>query len=142
MPAKTPSVSTVGGARGQVVVEDKPAPVVQEEDVDTTTIAFAQAEPGHDVFNVVEKPKSDMNAPPPVQEEEKQKSISRVHAAQGTAEVESSADGVSDDSKVSPDSAAETSTASQEAELKTQGPAEEDDAEAERARQELFPEES
>lgn len=152
-PQKSPAVATVGGehgGRGVVVVEDKlgqAANLAPEDSVDTTTIAFGQAEPGHDVFggNDLEKSKSQFSQPAaePVEAQES-KQVSVVQASPETTETsqaaESSTNETETEAEAPSSSSPESASGSQAEPEKTEGPPGEVEAEAERAREELFPE--
>lgn len=118
-PMKSAAVPTVGG-RGAVqdVLKNKVnAPIV--ENAETTTIDFGQAEPGRDIFADKKDPKSELRAPAQEAEEPK------VEATPSSVEKQASEDAVSVASVVQDEV--------------VPGPPEEDAAEAERARKELFP---
>ena len=145
-------------------------------EADTTTLVFGQAEPGHDVFNVEEKPKSDGIVQPAPADAEDPKLVSTVQTtselekkstdetekgkdetvAAGAEDAEdktaqdpvssapeagADADAATPPPESSPDAVSVNTDARQE-QVKIEGPPEEIDAEAERIRQELFPDES
>ncbi|KAJ3557194.1 hypothetical protein NM688_g1605 [Phlebia brevispora] len=152
-PQKSPAVATVGGeagGRGAVVVEDNlggAANLPPEDKADTTTIAFGQAEPGHDIFggNDLEK-SSQVNEPAVEPGEQEPKEVSVVMAAQQTSGVVQDAaepDAVENESEEDSTSEAvpDATSDSQPEPEKTEGPQGETEEEAERARKELFPEE-
>ena len=116
-------------------------------DADTTTVAFAQAEPGHDVFagKVEEKPKSESLAQRPVEAVPQQSESSLGSASDNELSSEEPLSAINDgesNSSFSTDDAKVAVEPSSSEQDKAQGPAEEADAEAEKARQELFPEEN
>lgn len=156
-------MATIGGergGRGPVVVEDKlgeAANLPPVDSVDTTTLAFGQAEPGHDVFggNVVEQVSSQVNdavAQPEAQDLES-KEVSVVQPAQETPEapensvlsdtayhIDQAESSFEEPTTVDSKTEAQPETETETEAEKIQGPPEEDEAEADRARQELFPE--
>lgn len=139
-----------------MVVEDnlgRVANLPPEDKADTTTIAFGQAEPGHDVFggNDLEK-SSQVNEPAVEPGEQEPKEVSVVMAAQQTSGIVQDAaepDDVENDSQEdstsepvsTSESLSEATSDSQREREKTEGPQGETEEEAERARKELFPEE-
>ena len=133
------------------MVEDKVAVDANAEPASesTTTIAFGQAEPGYDVFGgkVVDKASSQMDHRAAQEADQQEpKEVSVVHTAQESSAVSLESSVEASDSTSSLDlevpSASSDTTSDSQVELeKTQGPPEEVDAEAERARKELFPEE-
>lgn len=123
----------------------KAANLPAEDSVDTTTINFGLAEPGHDVFGGKEDSKSQAKEPvgEPGEAQEK-KEISIVTTAQATtAGTQEAASEVTDDTasiaEDSNEAQAPTADSQDETEKKETTP-EEAEAEADRARNELFPE--
>ncbi|KAH9927864.1 mannosyltransferase 1 [Amylocystis lapponica] len=154
-----PAAATIGGepgGRGAVVVEDNvPPPKHAAAESADTSVAFGQAEPGYDAFSGVphEELKSSHSAvAPPAFIEEKE--ISSVLAQQPTAAPDTSSEGMLAPEVAAP-LAAEAGLADRVAEIlgdlkeqeqvgaaeleHTQGAPLEDEAEADRARNELFP---
>ncbi|THG94769.1 hypothetical protein EW026_g6769 [Hermanssonia centrifuga] len=147
-PTKSPAVVTVGGergGRGAVVVEDnleKAANLPVKDSPDTTTLAFGQAEPGHDVFggDRVEQVKSEGTpAVKPVEDDRESKEISEIQTPAPGTQEDSQEPVASETISLSASSTESASIDSQVESDKTQGPSEEGEAEAEKARNELFP---
>lgn len=132
-------------------MEDKlgKAANLANEDADTTAVKFDQPEPGHLVFAGKDEEKTTSVPPaqrpvvpvPPPQEADSINVVPKDQSVATESPSEAAGAASSTDSSSSTESSIPSDTQSTEQE-KEQGPAEEAEAEAERARKELFPEES
>ncbi|KIP12783.1 hypothetical protein PHLGIDRAFT_17517 [Phlebiopsis gigantea 11061_1 CR5-6] len=155
-PHQSAAVPTVGGREAvQQVIKDA-VKIPDVDQADTTTIDFGLAEPGRDVFQDKKHAQSDARVIPlePENAEEPSKGEVSTKATQSAETEESAVESVSESSGRSESSESSERPASSVAQESTEetkpsnvvedevveGPPAEDDAEAERARNELFPE--
>ena len=127
---KSAAIPSVGGRGAAVSVQDVPQVAVPAADnVDTTTIAFGQAEPGRDIFaDKAADPKSPARADTEEAVEPKAIHTNEAQLSEQAIDTEAKEKSASEEKY---ESEPQTNTT----------PAEKDEAEAERARKELFPEE-
>ena len=145
-PTQSAAVPTVGGRGGVQVVKD-PVVVPDVDQADTTTIDFGLAEPGRDVFQDKKHAQSDARVVPPEPEkaEEPPKAEVSTEAAEPMATQEAVVESSSESSTNSESSVVQEGTEKAKPsnivdDEVVEGPPAEDEAEAERARNELFPE--